>query len=70
MRGFTPPYGHLEVTMRAAVTGRSMVAFWLSGIEDVPEHSGEICVAEVFGDSVAAGRRPSAWGCTASVTRG
>jgi Glycosyl hydrolases family 16 len=54
-RGYTPTYGHLEVTMRATVTGRSMFAFWLSGIEDVPEHSGEICVAEVFGDTVADG---------------
>jgi beta-glucanase (GH16 family) len=30
-----------------------MVAFWLSGIEDTPEHSGEICVMEVFGDAPA-----------------
>ena len=29
-----------------------MVAFWLSGIEDRPERSGEICVAEIFGDAV------------------
>lgn len=54
-RGLTPTYGHLEVTMRATVTARSMFAFWLSGIEDVPEHSGEICVAEVFGDTVTDG---------------
>jgi beta-glucanase (GH16 family) len=26
-----------------------MVAFWLSGIEDQPARSGEICVVEVFG---------------------
>ncbi|MGY1739968.1 MULTISPECIES: glycoside hydrolase family 16 protein [unclassified Blastococcus] len=54
-RGCTPTYGRLEVTMRATVTQRSMFAFWLSGIEDVPEHSGEICVAEVFGDTVTGG---------------
>jgi hypothetical protein len=54
-RGYTPTHGHLEVTMRATVTGRSMFAFWLSGLEDVPEHSGEICVAEVFGDTVTGG---------------
>ena len=53
--GYTPRYGHLEVTMRAVVSPRSMFAFWLSGIEDRPEHSGEICVAEVFGDSVRDG---------------
>jgi Glycosyl hydrolases family 16 len=54
-RGYTPRYGHVEVTMRATVGLRSMVAFWLSGIEDRPEHSAEICVAEVFGDSVGEG---------------
>jgi beta-glucanase (GH16 family) len=32
-----------------------MFAFWMSGIEDRPEHSGEICVAEVFGDAVRGG---------------
>jgi hypothetical protein len=50
--GYTPLYGHLAVTMRGVITGRSMVAFWLSGVEDRPERSGEICVAEVFGDAV------------------
>ncbi|MGY1705033.1 glycoside hydrolase family 16 protein [Geodermatophilus sp. SYSU D00697] len=54
-RGYTPCYGHVEVTLRATVTERSMVAFWLSGIEDRPEHSGEICVVEVFGDTVRDG---------------
>jgi hypothetical protein len=36
---------------RAVVSPRSMVAFWMSGIEDTPERSGEICVMEVFGDA-------------------
>lgn len=47
--GFTPLYGHVEIRMRAVITARSMVAFWLSGIEDQPARSGEICVVEVFG---------------------
>ncbi|MEU4242997.1 glycoside hydrolase family 16 protein [Actinoplanes sp. NPDC026619] len=47
--GCTPRYGHIEIRMRGVITPRSMVAFWLSGVEDVPEHSGEICVMEVFG---------------------
>jgi len=47
--GFTPLYGHVEIRMRALLTPRSMAAFWLSGIEDRPERSGEICVVEVFG---------------------
>ena len=47
--GYTPLFGQLEIRMRGVVSERSMFAFWLSGIEDVPEHSGEICVAEIFG---------------------
>ena len=53
--GSTPHYGSLAVTMRGIVGPRSMIAFWLSGIEDAPEHSGEICVAEIFGDAVVDG---------------
>lgn len=33
------------MTVRGSVTERSMFAFWMSGIEDQPERSGEICVA-------------------------
>lgn len=53
--GYTPTYGSLEITMRATITPRSMFAFWLSGIEDRPGRSGEICVAEIFGDAVRDG---------------
>jgi hypothetical protein len=52
MAGYTPRYGRIEVRMRGIVTARSMVAFWMVGIEDRPERSGEICVAEIFGDAV------------------
>jgi hypothetical protein len=55
MWGYTPLFGRIEVTMRATVTARSMVAFWLAGIEDRPERCGEICVAEIFGDTISAG---------------
>jgi hypothetical protein len=54
--GYTPHFGHIEVGMRAIVTERSMFAFWMSGIEDQPERSGEICVAEVFGSGIDGGR--------------
>jgi len=47
--GCTPLYGHIEIRMRGIITPRSMVAFWLSGIETAPELSAEICVMEVFG---------------------
>lgn len=50
--GCTPRYGRIEVDMRGEVTPRSMVACWLSGIEDVPAHSAEICIAELFGRDV------------------
>lgn len=53
--GYTPRYAHVEVRMRAVVDAGSMVAFWMSGIEDRPERSGEICVAEIFGDAVRPG---------------
>ena len=53
--GFTPLYGHVEIRARAVITPRSMVAFWMSGLEDTPEHSGEICVMEVFGEAVRDG---------------
>jgi hypothetical protein len=53
--GYTPHHGHVEVTMRGLIGIRSMFAFWMSGFEDRPERSGEICVAEVFGDSVRDG---------------
>jgi hypothetical protein len=54
--GYAPLYGHLEIRMRGVVTERSMFAFWLSGIEDRPERSGEICVAEIFGSGLRDGR--------------
>ncbi|GIM94457.1 glycoside hydrolase family 16 protein [Paractinoplanes toevensis] len=47
--GCTPLYGDISIRMRGVISPRSMVAFWLSGIEDEPSHSGEICVMEVFG---------------------
>ena len=53
--GYTPQYGEVEVRMRGVITPRSMIAFWMSGIEDRPERSGEICVAEIFGDAAGDG---------------
>ncbi|GAA0451617.1 hypothetical protein Ade02nite_76620 [Paractinoplanes deccanensis] len=49
--GCTPVYGDISIRMRGVITERSMVAFWLSGIETIPELSGEICVMEVFGSA-------------------
>ena len=55
MWGYTPHYGHVDVRMRGVITARSMFAFWMSGIEDLPQRSGEICVAEIFGEAVCDG---------------
>ena len=53
--GYIPHGGHIELRARGVVTARSMFAFWLSGIEDEPDRSGEICVMEIFGDAVRDG---------------
>lgn len=56
MWGWTPSGGLIEIRMRADISPRSMVAFWLIGLEDEPDRCAEICVAEIFGDAVEPGR--------------
>lgn len=51
--GWLPSRGTVSIRCRMDVSGRSMAAMWLSGFEDRPEDSGELCVVEVFGRSVA-----------------
>jgi Glycosyl hydrolases family 16 len=53
--GWTPQFGYLEMRARAVVTPRSMVAWWMVGLEDVPDRCAEICVTEMFGDAVEPG---------------
>jgi Glycosyl hydrolases family 16 len=53
--GYTPLFARIDVRMRGALTPRSMFGFWLAGIEDRPERSGEILVAEVFGEAIEDG---------------
>jgi hypothetical protein len=50
--GWTPHHGLLEVRARMELTARSMASVWMVGIEDEPQRSGEICLFEVFGDTV------------------
>lgn len=50
--GFTPRYGHIEVTCRANIGPGSMFSAWMVGLEDQPDRCGEICIVEVFGNSV------------------
>ncbi|HEV8222850.1 MAG TPA: glycoside hydrolase family 16 protein [Streptosporangiaceae bacterium] len=60
--GFTPHYGYVEVQCRATITERSMFSAWMVGLEDEPDRCGEICIVEVFGDTVTTGEdgRPAA----------
>jgi Glycosyl hydrolases family 16 len=52
MWGWTPQYGVIEIRARMKLSPRSMASLWLSGLERRPEESGEICVFEIFGESV------------------
>jgi hypothetical protein len=51
-RLYTPHYGRIELRAKALDDPRSMVALWMIGFEDEPEHSAEICVCEIFGRDV------------------
>lgn len=52
-RLFTPCTGRFEAVLRATADPTCMLAFWLVGFEEEsPEHSGEICVAELFGNAI------------------
>lgn len=50
--GWTPEHGYLEMRAQGVITQRSMVAWWMVGLEDTPDRCAEICVAEIFGDAV------------------
>jgi hypothetical protein len=52
-RLYTPSTGLIEATLRASPDPTCMLAFWLVGFEEEsPEQSGEICVAELFGNAI------------------
>jgi hypothetical protein len=53
--GLTPHYGYVEVQCRVTITNRSMFSAWMVGLEDEPDLCGEICIVEVFGDTVTTG---------------
>jgi beta-glucanase (GH16 family) len=59
--GWTPEYGLLEARARMDLSPRSMAAVWMVGLEQEPSHSAEICIFEVFGDTLEAdGAGPTA----------
>jgi hypothetical protein len=51
-RLYTPRYGLFELRAAFPSEPSSMAALWMIGVEDRPEHSAEICVAEIFGRDV------------------
>jgi hypothetical protein len=53
--GFTPHFGRVEVECQATIGPRSMFSAWMVGLEDRPERCGEICLVEVFGDTLEDG---------------
>ena len=53
--GFTPHFGRVEVECRATIRPRSMFSAWMVGLEDRPERCGEICLMEVFGETLEEG---------------
>ena len=52
LRGWLPTSGRVTIRCRMDINERSMAAMWLSGFEELPHESGELCVVEVFGRSV------------------
>lgn len=48
----TVHHGLVEGRVRALADRRVMVSLWMIGLEDAPEHSSEINVAEIFGRNV------------------
>lgn len=56
-RGWTPSGGLVEVTASGTRDPTGMLAFWLVGFEEVSaDQSGEICVAELYGNAMSRDR--------------
>ena len=54
-RLFTPSEGLVEAGLRASADPTCMLAVWLVGFEeDSPDQSGEICIAELYGQRIGA----------------
>lgn len=50
---YAPLHGLFELRARAPADPGTMVALWMIGREDEPEHSAEICICEIFGRDVS-----------------
>ena len=54
--GWTPEQSYIEMRARGVISPRAMFSLWLVGLEDQPNRSAEICIVEIFGDAVVAGK--------------
>ena len=52
LRGYVSQYARVEIECRADVSAGSMFSAWMIGMEDEPWRCGEICIVEVFGETV------------------
>jgi hypothetical protein len=62
MWGFIPHFGRIEVELSATIGPCSMFSAWMVGLELEPDDCGEICVVEVFGDTVHDGQAGLGYG--------
>jgi hypothetical protein len=54
---WTPSAGLVEATVRASSDPACMLGIWLVGFEETsPQHSGEVRIAELFGNAIGPGR--------------
>jgi hypothetical protein len=57
VKKYTPQFGYFETRVKGNAFSANHVSLWMIGYEDVPEHSGEICLFELLGSE--SGRRSS-----------
>ncbi len=56
-RLWTPSSGRVEARLRASADPACMLAIWLVGLEEsAPQDSGEVCVAELYGNAIRSDR--------------
>ena len=54
IRKYTPQFGYFETRVKGSPAGGVHGSLWMIGYEDVPEHSGEICLFELLGSGASA----------------
>jgi hypothetical protein len=51
---YTPKYGYFETRFKAVPIPGYLCAFWMIGLGERPNESGEICITEIFGQNISA----------------